>query len=209
MTKKKYQSLRNKALMEFREAGGILRTSEAIRRGIHPEILYELRDQGLLRQVHRGIYALNEFTDLEAFDYAPIVKLAPTGVICLTTALAYHHLTVQIPKWIDVAIPKEQNIVQISHPPTEFHWFSDRVFYSGIEIHNIGGIDVRIYSPEKTIIDCFRQRKKVGAEVALEGLKMYIQTKDWNLKALYQFAKESRVTKIIDPYIEVLIHDQS
>ena len=197
------------AIEVFQSSGGVLRFSEARSKGIHPRTLKELVSERIVTQLQRGLYALSDLPNVEVFDYAPIVKLVPNGVICLTTALAYYQLTVQIPRWIDVAIPQKQKSLHISHPPTQFHWFSDNVFDAGIKIHKIGGLDVKMYSAEKTIIDCFRLRKKVGPEVAIEGLKRYLQTKTWDLQALMQFAKESRVTKIIQPIIEALIDDQS
>ena len=40
----------------FRAHGGTLRTSEAIKAGLHPRTLYALRDAGLLERLSRGIY---------------------------------------------------------------------------------------------------------------------------------------------------------
>ena len=51
MAKKKSQGIRDHALEVFRAHGGVLRTSEAITAGIHPRILYELRDSGQVEQL--------------------------------------------------------------------------------------------------------------------------------------------------------------
>jgi hypothetical protein len=32
------------------------------------------------------------------------------------------------------------------------------------------GVPVRIYSPEKTITDCFKYRNKIGLDIAIEAL---------------------------------------
>jgi hypothetical protein len=40
----------------------------------------------------------------------------------------------------------------------------------GVE-HRIEGVTVAIYSPAKTIADCFKFRNKVGFDVALEALR--------------------------------------
>ena len=45
-----------KALIIIREMGGKIRTAEAIQAGIHPRILYQLRDSGDLDMLSRGVY---------------------------------------------------------------------------------------------------------------------------------------------------------
>lgn len=39
------QTAHNKAMLIFKEHSGTLRTGEALKAGIHPRILYSLRDQ--------------------------------------------------------------------------------------------------------------------------------------------------------------------
>lgn len=46
------------AIALFRQHGGMLRTSEALRLGIHPRTLYALRDADVLEQLARGLYRL-------------------------------------------------------------------------------------------------------------------------------------------------------
>jgi len=40
----------------FREHGGVLRTMEAVRHGVHPRTLYAIRDAGLFERLGRGVY---------------------------------------------------------------------------------------------------------------------------------------------------------
>lgn len=209
MAREKSESIRNKAIKVFKKRGGMLKTSEAIAEGIHPRILYELLEHGHIMQIQRGLYALISLPDMNDPDFVTVAKKVPVGVICLISALYHYHLTVQIPKWIDIAVPQKYKIPALDNPPVRFHWLSDSVFYSGIQTHDFNGIEVRIYSPEKTIVDCFRLRKKIGIATALEGLKMYLRQKSINLPLLRKLAQESRIIQLIDPYIEALTHDQS
>lgn len=209
MARGKSENIRNKAIKIFEKRGGMLKTSEAISEGIHPRILYELLETGHIMQIQRGLYALINLPDMNDPDFVTVAKKVPIGVICLVSALYYHHLTVQIPKWIDIAVPQKYKTPALDNPPVRFHWLSDSVFYSGIEKHDFNGIEVRIFSPEKTIVDCFRLRKKIGMDVAIEGLKMYLQQKKINLPLLRKLAQESRIIQVIEPYIEALTHDQS
>jgi Transcriptional regulator, AbiEi antitoxin len=58
---------KQKAIKLFKKNQGLLRTTEAIRLGIHPRTIYQLRDEGLLEQLTNGIYRLVEVPDFRAF----------------------------------------------------------------------------------------------------------------------------------------------
>ena len=63
--KKKSKTIRDKAIEIFKLHGGILRSSKAIKEGIHPRILYELRNNGIIEELQRGLYALTDLPDIE------------------------------------------------------------------------------------------------------------------------------------------------
>ena len=86
-----------KAHQVFTEHGGMLRTSRAIRLGIHPRTLYALRDAGEVEQVGRGLYRLSTAPPLSNPDLVPIAIRIPRAVVCLISALAHHRLTTQVP----------------------------------------------------------------------------------------------------------------
>jgi hypothetical protein len=64
---------------------------------------------------------------------------------------------------------------------------------------------VRIYSPGKTIADCFKYRNKIGLDTAIEALKLYRERKRFKADDLMQFARVCRVEKVIRPYLEALL----
>jgi hypothetical protein len=55
---KKQGSRFDRAVVIFRKQGGIMRTAQALRAGIHPSTLYTMRDVGTLEVVSRGVYRL-------------------------------------------------------------------------------------------------------------------------------------------------------
>ena len=77
----------------FRERGGTLRTSEALRAGIHPRTLYELRDAGRLERLARGLYRLVDAESSANPDLLIVAAKVPAGVVCLISALAFHEIT--------------------------------------------------------------------------------------------------------------------
>ncbi|NGX37283.1 MAG: hypothetical protein K1000chlam2_00437 [Chlamydiae bacterium] len=207
MPKKKSKDIRNKALKIFRSKGGILRTMEAIKAGVHPRILYELRDSGVIEQLQTGLYGLIDLPDVAEPDFVTVSKKVPESVICLISALYYHRLTVEIPRWIDVAIRQKYKPPILRYPPVQFHWFSDNIFKLGIEKHDFNGASVKIYSREKTIVDCFRLRHKIGKNIAIEALKTYWTQENTNFKLLREYAKISRVLRVMEPFLEVIMNE--
>lgn len=194
-----------RALAVFRERGGMLRTKEALRAGIHPRTLYGLRDEGTIEALSRGIYRMVSAAPLGNPDFVAVALRVPDGVICLISALAFHELTTQIPHEVYVAIARGAEPPRISYPPVRTIWFSGKAFSEGVETHHIDRVAVRIYSREKTIVDCFRYRNKLGLDTCLESLRLYKQQRRINVDALMRFASIRGVTKVVRPYLEAIL----
>lgn len=209
MARKKNAEIKKKALKIFKLHGGIMRSSDAIKQGIHPRTLYALRDAGFLEQIQKGLYCLPGLPGHTQPDLITIARKVPTGVICLISALFFHGLTTQIPHFVYLAVKKGYRPPKIDYPPTHFYWFSNPIFNVGIETHKLGGVTVRCYSKEKTIVDCFRFRNKIGIDVAIEALKKYWQQGKPKLNLITKFAKTGRIAKSIKPYIESVINESS
>ncbi|NNE35546.1 MAG: transcriptional regulator [Rhodothermales bacterium] len=187
----------------FRRARGILRTGEALARGIHPRTLYAMRDAGLLERLERGLYRLADLDPLSSPDLVTVARKVPDGVICLISALSFHEITTQIPHAVDVAIKRGAEPPRISYPPTKIYWFSGKRFTDGVETHTIDYSRVRVYSPEKTLADCFKYRHKIGMDTVLEALKLYKERKKPRPRELLRYAKTCRVESVMRPYLEM------
>jgi len=189
----------------FRKHGGQLRMSEAIERGITRYMLYSLRDKGVIEQVSRGIYRLVELPPISNPDLVTVNLRFPNAVICLVSALAFHDITSQIPHAVSVAVPRNSRIPSLDYPPIQAHRFSNQSYNSGIEEHLIDGVSIKIYSPEKTLVDCFKFRNKIGMDVALEALKLYKERKKFKPIELLDYAKICRVSMVMRPYLEATV----
>ena len=189
----------------FRKHGGQLRMSEAIKQGITRYMLYSLRDKGVIEQVSRGIYRLVDLPPISNPDLVTVSLRFPNAVICLVSALTYHDITTQIPHAVFVTVPRDSRMPSLDHPPIQAHRFSNEACKSGIEEHPIDGVSVKVYSPEKTLADCFKFRNKIGMDVVLEALKLYKTRKKFNLGELLRYAKICRVEKVMQPYLEATV----
>ena len=194
-----------KAREIFKQNYGLLRTAEAIHLGIHPRTLYQMRDQGLLEQLAKGIYRLIEIPDFSEPDLVLVSKKIPHGIICLISALAYYEITTHIPHFVYIAIPSKSRQSNLDYPPIRYFRYSEKVYNSGIENLLIGGYPVKIFNIEKTLADCIKFRNKIGMDVVIEALKMYWQSKNTNIERLYDYAKLNRVEKILQPIIETIV----
>jgi predicted transcriptional regulator of viral defense system len=196
---------RQKAINLFRERGGTLRTSEALRLGIHPRTLYALRDAGALEQLSRGLYRLSEMPPLAHPDLVTVALKVPQAVICLLSALAFHELTTQIPHAVHIAVESRAEAPRLGYPPLRVFWFSGLAWREGIETHMLDDVPVRIYSPTKSVADTFKYRNKIGLDVALEALRLYRRHPAFDVGELLGYARVCRVENVIKPYLEALL----
>lgn len=189
----------------FRKYGGQLRMRDAIEHGITRYMLYSLRDKGIIEQISRGIYRLVELPPVSNPDLVTIALRYPNAVVCLISALSFHEITTQIPHEVSIAIPRNSHSPSLECPPLLVHRFTDQAYQAGIEEHQIDGVTVKIYSPEKTLADCFKFRNKIGMDVVLEALKLYKRRKKFDHRKILEYAKICRVDKIVRPYLEASI----
>ena len=194
-----------RAVTVFEKHGGILRTAEALRAGIHPHTLYAMRDAGRLEKISRGVYRLAKRSPLGNPDLVTVAKRIPKAVICLISALAFHDLTTQIPHEVYLALPRGAEEPRLDFPPIRTFRFTGKSFTEGIEIHRLDGVPVRIYSPEKTLADCFKFRNKIGLDTVIEALRFYRERRSVKVDDLLRFAEICRMTKVMRPYLEATL----
>jgi len=193
------------AIRIFRRHGGMLRTRDALRAGIHPRTLYAMRDQGVLERLSRGLYRLADLPPLSSQDLVTVALCVPNGVVCLISALAFHDLTTQLPHQVYVALPRGAEPPRLEHPPLRIFWFTGKAFTEAVETHQMDGVSVRVYSPEKTIADCFKYRNKLGLDIAIEALKLYLERRPVAVDELLRGARICRVERVLRPYVEALL----
>ncbi len=195
---------RDTALTIFQEHGGMLRTSRALALGIHPETLYQFRDAGELVEVSRGLYRLASLPTLSHPDLVAVASKIPSGVICLISALSFHGITTEVPHEVQIALPPGSARRRLAHPPLRVFQFSGAAFEQGIEVHQVDGVALKVYGPEKTVADCFRFRNKVGLSVAIEALRLCRERRHATPRTLLEFARADRVERVMMPYLEAV-----
>lgn len=195
----------DKALALLRR-NGLARLSEFRRAGITSTTVSRLEAAGAITRLARGLYQLAD-ADVDAnHTLAEASKLVPKGVICLTSALAYHGLTDQIPARVWLAIGPKDWQPRLTYPPMRFAHYSPEQLKSGIERHRIEGVSVPIFSVPKTVADLFRYRRTVGLAVAIEGLREAIGQRKAAAGEIARYATDSGVWKVMEPYVSALTY---
>ncbi|MFH1714593.1 MAG: transcriptional regulator [Elusimicrobiota bacterium] len=194
-----------KLINYFEVKGGIRRFSKVLREGFHPDSLNALVQDNKIEKISRGLYKLRSYKIGEYPDLVMASLEAPRGVICLISALYFHEATNEIPKYIDMAIPRGTHVYVMKYPPARFYRFNSKSWESGIEEHIIKGHKIKVYNLAKTIADCFKFRNKIGINIARDALKTAIAEKNIKPKEIMHYAKICRVENVIKPILETLI----
>ena len=182
----------------------VLRSSDLVEHGIPRRYLSRCYKAGYLHRVGRGIYVTNDAIPTELHSMAQVCRRIPNGVICLLSALQFHGLTTQLPFLVWIAIDRKSWRPTESKLPIRIIRFSKTAFEAGIETHRVEGVPVKVYTPAKTVADCFKYRNKIGLDVAIEALRDCVQQKKSTFDELWQQAGVCRVTSVMKPYMEMV-----
>ncbi len=192
-------------ILDILSEEGIVRPRDLAAHGISPEYLNQLADEGVIERLARGVYANPDYEATEHFDLVIVQKRVPNGVFCLLSALQFHDLTTQLPWEVYLAIERGQHTPKLDWPPINVFHISDSQFEAGIEEHEIeSGPTLRVYSPARTVADCFKFRNQVGLDVAIEALREGWRYKRFTMNEVYGYAKICRVQRVMRPYLEML-----
>jgi predicted transcriptional regulator of viral defense system len=182
----------------------LFRLSEAKQAGIHPEAVRRLTRRGQLTRIGRGLYSLPSLKPTEHHTLAEVSKRVPNGIVCLLTGLRFHGLGTQNPREVWLGVDRRAGIPKIDFTPVRIIRMSGAALATGIVDHNIDGVRVRITSPARTVVDCFKFRNKIGVDVAVEALKDYRRLRKGTVDALWQQADQLRMSKVIRPYWDAM-----
>jgi len=186
----------------FRQHGGQLRLSDALARGYSRYQFYQLRDEGMIEPVSRGLYRLADLPPIENPDLVAAATRFPNAVLCLISALDWHGITTQIPHQVHLAVDRGARLPVLDYPPVAGYRFSGQAFSAGIEQVDVDGITLNVYCPEKTLADCFKFRNRIGMDVVLEALDLYRARKTFLPGKLIEYARICRVANVMAPYVE-------
>jgi predicted transcriptional regulator of viral defense system len=174
---------------DFPQVHETFRYSEARRAGVPDGRIRRWLAEGRVRQLSRGLYRKTDAEPLVDLDLIEVAHLAPDATLCLTSALARHGLTDQIPAAIDLAIPRGRHTPQLT-PAINWHHFARDTFTVGREPLTVGeGEQIGIYNAERCMVDAFRLRYREGTDLAVEALRAWLRRKGSSPSELLALAR--------------------
>lgn len=86
--------------------------------------LYICYKSSIIKKIARGLYKLSAFEPDAHHDLILASFQAKHGIICLISALYFHEVTSEIPKVVDMAIPKGTWANKIIYPRSGIFYFN-------------------------------------------------------------------------------------
>lgn len=199
-----HKTYRERALDLTRDRG-IARARDYKAAGIPLVYLKRLTESGDLIKLGRGLYQNPEYAGADvAHDLAEAARLVPNGVVSLLSALRHHELTTQLPHAVWMTIPHKARTPTASGPRFEIVRATGEALTAGVEQVRIEGVEVPVYGVAKTVADCFKHRRHVGEDVAIEALRDALRQRKTTPSDLMRFAAIDRVASRMAPFIRAM-----
>jgi predicted transcriptional regulator of viral defense system len=200
-----HQSSYREQALALIQKRGIARARDFKAAGIPLAYLKRMTDDGSLIKLGRGLYQRpdHSWTDA-AHDLAEAAVRVPNGVISLVSALRYHGLTTQLPHAVWMTIPHKARTPRNTSSPLEIVRATGAALTAGIERVMIEGVAVPIYNVPKTVADCFKHRKHLGEDVAIEALRDALRLRKTSATDILTYATIDRVSERVRLYLQVM-----
>jgi predicted transcriptional regulator of viral defense system len=160
--------------------------------------------RGEVHRIGRGLYRLAEAPLTELETVAAVSKRVPGAVVCLLTALHVHDIGTQAPRHVWIALDRKARKPRASGLPVKVVRFSEPLRRYAVETREVLGVPVRITSPARTVVDCFRYRRKIGLDVALEALRDAVGSRKVTVAEIARVAEACRIRTVLMPYLQLM-----
>lgn len=179
-------------------------TAQALAAGVHSRDLYRWRDNGLTVELSRGVFRRADAPAASYPDLLAVSRRAPRAAVCLLSAAEVHELTDEIPRAVQIAVPRGTRPPQITYPPVQVLKFAAATFDLGMDTFEAApGEPVRITNPARTVIDLMRLRRSIGEPLALVALRRYL-ARGGRPAALVELARPLDILGPIRAAVDVL-----
>jgi predicted transcriptional regulator of viral defense system len=191
-------------LRRFADQQTVIRPGDLERLAVPRNYLGRLVRAGRLERVGRGLYSSADHPPSENRTLLEVCRKVPQAVICLASALRFHELTTENPFEVWIALKPGAWSPRIEYPPIRVVRVSGDALTFGVAEHLVEGTKIKVYSPAKTVADCFKFRSKIGTELAIQALRECFRGKKATMDELWEAAKVCRVSNVMRPYMESL-----
>lgn len=193
-----------KSRLDVAGVGAFFRPRDIQPLGVSFRQLQRLVADGTVEKLGDGLYRLSEVEPTEFETIAMVASAAPNAIICLLTALRVHDIGTQSPPEVWIALDRKAR--KPTRVPTQLRIvrFSGVMLSYGVLTRPMLGVPVRLTSPARTVVDCFRYRNKLGLDVALEALREAIRSKKATVDEIMRAAEMCHARTVMRTYMEAL-----
>ena len=184
------------------ENGGIIKTSQITELGVdYRRILSWVKD-GTLERVKSGYYS---FGFKERSEEDLILGLFPDGVLCVESALYYHHYIDRKPYQWHIAIDKNtsKSRFKMDYPVILPYYTEPEVLKLGVEEIPFASGMMKIYNKQRMICDCLKFEEKLDRDIFKRALLSYIADNSKDIAELLTIARERKVLQKVQSTLGV------
>lgn len=166
--------------------------------------LQRLVATGAVEKVAPGLYRLAAAEPNEFETIAMVASVVPGGIVCLLSALRLHGIGTQAPHEVWLALDRKARKPARLPAKVRIVRFSGAMLRYGIETRPTLGVPVRVTSAARTVVDCFRYRRKLGLDAALEALRDAVRSRKATVDEITRAAEVCRARTVMKAYLEAL-----
>lgn len=191
-------------VLELLKSKSVIRAPDVADLGVTAGYLSHLARNGYLVRIDRGGYTTPDRYEQGFTGVVRVAAYAPGAVICLLSALRFHGVGTRSPDTVWIALPPNAWVPRIGEVGLTVVRMAPGPMEAGVETHVVDGITVRVFGVAKTIADCFRFRRLVGIDTAVEALRQALLAGLVKQADLYEPARVDRIWTVLEPYLEAL-----
>lgn len=198
----KTQYLLAEMRQKMEEGGGILKTSQITSLGVDYRRILAWTKDGTLKRVKNGYYACG---DREASEEELILGMFPDAVLCLESALYYHHYISQRPYEWHLAVDKNtsKSRFHIKYPLVQPYYTEPDALQLGVTEIPFADGKIKIYTKERMLCDCLKFEEKLDRDIYKRALLSYIADGTKDIAELLRIARARRVLQKVQNIIGV------
>lgn len=181
-----------------------VRRRDAPQVGLAPHDLAVRVAAGTWERLARGLYAPVERGDTPWLSLHEVQGYAPQVVFCLESALAFHDLSDVRPQAVWLCLARGMRRPKIAWVATEVVTVAPDLWQVGVESYETEAGILRVTNVARTLVDCFRFRRRVGLETALQALREARSRGLVSPAEVLRVARLFRQERTMLPYVEAL-----
>lgn len=165
-------------------------------------IRHRLAGGGLVK-LNRGAYVTPSLEWSVHRDLLSVALASPGVVFGLFTALHIHDLLGQAGA-VWVCIGHRDRKPAAGEIPLEVVRCGADFLDIGVAPRAVEGVELKVTTPARTVVDCFKARARVGLDVAVQALADARRLRLATADEIWSLAERCRMCEVISPYLRAI-----